>query len=77
MAKTRGESLTVLPVPLHPEQRLTARQGMQLTGRGQTQYYADVKAGKLPGPCERSGRFVRWRAGDLIAALSAKPEQAA
>ena len=36
-----------------------------------------VKAGKLPGPCERSGRFVRWRAGDLIAALSAKPEQVA
>jgi predicted DNA-binding transcriptional regulator AlpA len=74
MAKKRGATLSVLPVPLHPDQRLTARQGMQLSGRGQTQYYEDIKKGILPPPCEKRGRFVRWRAGDLLDKLTSQAE---
>lgn len=69
MAKPRGELLTALPATLHPEQRLTAVQAMALTGRARTQFYQALKAGELPAPAEKAGRFVRWRAGDLLAAL--------
>jgi predicted DNA-binding transcriptional regulator AlpA len=68
--KARGDALTTLPAKLHPEQRLTADQAMLLTGRGRSKFFADVKAGKLPQPAEREGRFVRWRAGDILATLS-------
>ena len=70
MAKARGAALTELPQTLHPEQRLTAAQAQQLTGKGKTKFRDDVRAGKLPQP-ERDGpRFVRWRAGSLIDALN-------
>jgi len=69
--KAAGPALTELPINLHPEQRLTAVQAMKLTGRGHSRFYEDVKAGKLPQPAERDKRFVRWRAGDLLAALGA------
>lgn len=68
--KARGEALTTLPAALNPEQRLTAEQAMLLTGRGRSKFYSDVKAGTLPAPAERDGRFIRWRAGDLIDALN-------
>ncbi|MCB1998136.1 MAG: hypothetical protein KDG57_20075 [Rhodoferax sp.] len=68
----RGEALTTLPATLHPEQRLTADQAMLLTGRSRSRLYADVKAGVLPAPAEKRKRFVRWRAGDLLAALAGK-----
>jgi predicted DNA-binding transcriptional regulator AlpA len=42
---------------------------MILTGRGRSKFYKDVADGRLPAPAERDGRFVRWRAGDLIEAL--------
>jgi predicted DNA-binding transcriptional regulator AlpA len=67
--KARGEGLTKLPATLHPEQRLTAQQVMQLSGRGRSKLYADMALGRLPQPSERDGRFVRWRAGDVLAAL--------
>jgi predicted DNA-binding transcriptional regulator AlpA len=70
MAKRRGALLTELPQTIHPEQRLTAEQAMQLTGRGRSLFYKHVKNGTLPQPCERDGRFVRWRAGTLIDALA-------
>lgn len=69
MAHPRGELLSSLPATLHPEQRLTATQAMQLSGRSRTRFYADLRAGALPPPVERDGRFVRWRAADLLAAL--------
>ena len=70
MAKARGAALVALPERLNPEQRLTAQQSMALTGRGRSKFYADITAGKLPQP-ERDGpHFVRWRAGDLLAALN-------
>jgi predicted DNA-binding transcriptional regulator AlpA len=50
--------------------RLTAEQSMRLTGRGRTKFYRDIKDGKLPPPAERDGKFVRWRAGDLIDSLT-------
>lgn len=69
MAKRRGALLTVLPAQIHPEMRLTCEQALQLTGRGRSKFYSDIKAGKLPQP-ERDGpSFARWRAGDLIDAL--------
>lgn len=70
--KARGEALTTLPAALNPEQRLTAEQAMLLTGRGRSRFYSDVKEGKLPAPAERDGRFIRWRAGDLIDALNGR-----
>ncbi|MBN8511191.1 MAG: hypothetical protein J0L57_21595 [Burkholderiales bacterium] len=70
MGKERGGALARLPEHLHPEQRLTAAQAMQLSGRGRSRFYEDVKRGALPQP-ERDGpRFVRWRAGTLIEALN-------
>ena len=75
--KARGERLTTLPAALHPEQRLTAEQAMLLTGRGRSKFYSDVQAGRLPAPAERDGRFVRWRAGDILAALGATREASA
>lgn len=70
--KARGQALTTLGATLHPEQRLTPEQAMLLTGRGRSKFYLDVKAGVLPQPAERQGRFVRWRAGDLVAVLQRK-----
>lgn len=71
MSNRRGAALVELPAVIHPEQRLTAVQAMRLTGRGRSKFYSDVEAGKLPKP-ERDGpNFVRWRAGDLLAALDA------
>jgi predicted DNA-binding transcriptional regulator AlpA len=70
MAMRRGDALTELPEKLHPDQRLTAVQAMRLTGRGRTKFYADVAAKVLPAPERHGSRFVRWRAGDLIAALN-------
>lgn len=70
MAHPRGELLSSLPATLHPEQRLTATQAMQLSGRSRTRFYLDIKDGRLPAPCEKSGRFVRWRAADIINALN-------
>lgn len=70
MAKQRGSRLIDLPPALNPEQRLTLAQAMVLTGRGRSKFYADVKSGKLPPPERDGARFVRWRAGDLIGALS-------
>jgi predicted DNA-binding transcriptional regulator AlpA len=70
MGKARGERLALLPAVLNPEQRLTADQAMALAGQGRTQFYGNIKVGKLPQP-ERDGpRFVRWRAGSLIDALN-------
>lgn len=71
MGKRRGTMLSILPAVIHQEMRLTADQALQLTGRGRSKFYADVKAGKLPQP-ERDGpQFARWRAGTLIDALNA------
>jgi predicted DNA-binding transcriptional regulator AlpA len=70
MAKTRGAALTTLPPTLNPDQRLTAVQAMALTGRGRSKFYKDVRDGNLPAPSERDGHFVRWRAGDLLDAMS-------
>ncbi len=70
MAKRRGNSLTELPPHLPHDMRLTAEQSMRLTGRGRTKFYRDIKDGKLPPPAERDGKFVRWRAGDLIDSLT-------
>lgn len=71
MARKRGALLTELPESIPNEMRLTAAQAMRLTGRSRSKFYADVRDGKLPQP-ERDGpQFVRWRAGDLIAALNA------
>jgi predicted DNA-binding transcriptional regulator AlpA len=67
MANARGAALTDLPERLNVEQLLTAQQAMALKGRGKSKFWADVKAGKLPQPAVREGRFVRWRAGDLLA----------
>ena len=70
MGKRRGLMLTALPAVIHPEMRLTAEQALQLTGRGRSKFYGDVKAGKLPQP-ERDGpQFARWRAGSLIDAMN-------
>lgn len=70
MGQKRGAKLTDLPAQIHEEMRLTSEQAMQLTGRGRSKFYADVKAGKLPQP-ERDGpQFARWRAGSLIDALN-------
>lgn len=69
MAKPRGQALTDLPAVIPNEMRLTLEQAMRLTGRGRSKFYEDVRAGVLPPPAEKSGRFVRWRAGDLIGAL--------
>jgi predicted DNA-binding transcriptional regulator AlpA len=72
MGQKRGEMLAKLPAVIHPEMRLTVAQAMQLTGRGRSKFFDDVKAGKLPQP-ERDGpQFVRFRAGDLIDAMNAK-----
>lgn len=72
MAKRRGALLTNLPEQIHPEMRLTCAQALQLTGRGRSKFYADIRAGKLPEP-ERDGRaFARWRAGSLIDAMNGK-----
>ena len=70
MAKARGQQLTDLPAVIPDEMRLTGEQAMRLTGRGRSKFFKDVKDGVLPPPTEKSGRFVRWRAGDLIAALN-------
>ena len=62
--------LTNLPMQIHPEMRLTSEQAMQLTGRGKSKFYKDVRDGKLPQP-ERDGpQFARWRAGSLLEALN-------
>lgn len=66
----RGAALAVLPAVLNAEQRLTADQAMALVGAGKSRFYSDVKRGKLPPPCIRDGRFVRWRAGDLLDVLA-------
>jgi len=71
MGTRRGEALRTLPEKIHPEMRFTADQGMLLTGDCRSNFYRDVKAGKLPQP-EREGRTVRWRAGDLLDALAAR-----
>lgn len=70
MAKRRGQHLTDLPPVIPHEMRLTVEQAMRLTGRGRSLFYAQVKDGTLPPPAEKNGRFVRWRAGDLIAAMN-------
>ena len=70
MAKARGQLLTDLPAVIPAEMRLTVEQAMRLTGRGRSKFYKDLADGKLPAPAEKDGRFVRWRAGDLIAALN-------
>ena len=70
MGKRRGLMLSALPAVIHPEMRLTAEQALQLTGRGRSKFFEDVRLGKLPQP-ERDGRnFVRWRAGSLIDAMN-------
>lgn len=76
MAHKRSETLTALPAEVHPEQRLTFPQACQLAGRGRSRFYSDMAAGRLPPPCERDGRFVRWRAADLIEALRRLSEAA-
>jgi predicted DNA-binding transcriptional regulator AlpA len=70
MAKARGHHLTELPAVINVEQRLTAAQAMVLCGRGRSKFYQDIADGRLPAPSEKDGRFVRWRAGDLIDALN-------
>lgn len=70
MANRRGAALVNLPANLHPETRLTAEQAQLLTGRGRSKFFADVAAGKLPRPEKDGPRFSRWRAGDLIEAMT-------
>lgn len=72
MAKRRGQHLTDLPAVIPPDMLLTAEQGMKLKGRGRSKWYQDVKDGVLPPPAVKNGKFVRWRAGDLVAADGGK-----
>lgn len=60
----------LLPASLENETRLKLDQVAVLTGIGRTKIYAEIAAGRLPAPERRGKRCSRWRAGDIIAAMS-------
>ena len=59
---------------IHPDSLIRVHQILGLNGAppllacGRTQFYAWIKAGRLPPPC-KIGHASFWRAGDILEAL--------
>ncbi len=74
--QTKKKPLRVAPATadVHPDSLIRIHQIIGLNGAppllacGRTQFYAWIKAGRLPPP-RKIGHSSYWRAGDILAAL--------
>jgi hypothetical protein len=71
----RKPTTAILPSGFRDEERINFEQLCKVAGSGPTKTNADVKAGKLPPPEWDGPKFRRWRLGDVLKALAARPRE--